>query len=125
MSAVWCHQTWMCSILTNISTTTELTPLEIFHMEKLSLEKVNNTEPTQAEDAGGVCWLLHEKEGSSRISDGTVAILIPWEKDSPWIAGSAHNSQRKTTPCGSDHQILLLKGVKGKLSLGISLILNE
>lgn len=29
------------------------------------------------------------------------------------------------TPHGSDHQPLLLKGLKGKLPLGISLILNE
>lgn len=29
------------------------------------------------------------------------------------------------TPHGSEHQPLLLKGVKGKLPLGISLILNE
>lgn len=59
----------MFSVLTSIGTGTEPDPLEIFHMEKLSLEKVNNTEPTQPEDAGGACWLLHEKEGTSRISD--------------------------------------------------------
>lgn len=52
-------------------------------------------------------------------------VFLRWEKDSPRIAGSARNSQRKTTPRGSDHQTLLLKGVKGKLPLGISLISNE
>lgn len=49
----------MRPILTHISTTIELRPLEIFYMELLSSEKVNNAEPTQPEDAGGARWLFH------------------------------------------------------------------
>lgn len=31
----------------------------IFYIELISLEKVNNTEPTQPEDAVGACWMFH------------------------------------------------------------------